>query len=238
MSGGSLAGFAGHLAFALVEPYATLWFIYLLAVFSVVTKLLRRAPPAALLGAAAALQIASIETDWSLLNEFCARWVYFLAGYLLAPQVFGLASRAVAHRRAALGLLAVWAAVNGSLALTPSPVHGFPTLASLPVVSLALGCAGAMAIVTIAALLTGTGLARPFRYAGRNSIAVYLGFLPMAATRTLFLKTGLVESVGLVSLVVTAAGVVAPLVLERVVRNTPASFLFRRPPACRMSRGG
>src|SRR5215210_8037545 len=30
VSGGSALGFAEHLAFALIEPYSTLWFIYLL----------------------------------------------------------------------------------------------------------------------------------------------------------------------------------------------------------------
>jgi uncharacterized membrane protein YcfT len=91
---------------------------------------------------------------------------------------------------------------------------------------------GAMAIVTMAALLTRTRFAQPFRYAGRHSIAVYLAFfLPMAATRTVLLKTGVVQDVGAVSLIVTAMAVLVPLVLERLVRNTPAAFLFRRPAA-------
>ncbi len=44
--------FAAHLAHALVEPYSSLWFIYLLAVFSVVTKVLRRVPGGVVLAAA------------------------------------------------------------------------------------------------------------------------------------------------------------------------------------------
>jgi uncharacterized membrane protein YcfT len=89
-----------------------------------------------------------------------------------------------------------------------------------------------MAIVTMAALLTGTRFAQPFRYAGHHSIAVYLAFfMPMAATRTVLLKTGVIEDVGVVSLIVTAMAVLVPLVLERLVRNTPAAFLFRRPVA-------
>ena len=232
VSGGSFSGFAGHLAVALVEPYGTLWFIYLLAVFSMVTKLLRGVPSMLLLGAAAALEIAPIHTEWFLLNEFCERWVYFLGGYLLAPHIFRLADRATGRRAAALAILGVWAAVNGVFALTPSGVAGYPTLATLPFVSLALGAAGAMAIVTMAALLTETRFARPFRYAGRHSIAVYLAFfLPMAATRTALLKLGIIQDVGLVSLIVTIVAVLLPLLLERLVRNTPAAFLFRRPAA-------
>jgi uncharacterized membrane protein YcfT len=232
VSGGTLAGFAHHLALSLVEPFGTLWFVYLLAVFSVVTKLLRGVSPALLLAVAAALQIAPVHTGWTLVDEFCARWVYFLAGYLFAPAIFRLAEAAAARRRLALAGLAVWALANGSLALSPSPVADYPTLASLPLLSLALGAAGAVAVVTIAALVTRTPAAAPFRYCGRHSIAIYLAFfLPMAATRAVLLKTGLIADVGTVSAIVTATAVVAPLVLERLVRDTPLSFLFRRPDA-------
>ncbi len=53
----------------------------------------------------------------------------------------------------------------------------------------------------------------------------------MAATRAVLIKTGVIQDVGLVSLIVTAAAVGLPLVLERIVRGTPARFLFRRPAA-------
>ncbi|MFL5155472.1 MAG: acyltransferase, partial [Microvirga sp.] len=82
------------------------------------------------------------------------------------------------------------------------------------------------------ALLTPTRVATPFRHCGRHSIAIYLAFfLPMAATRAVLLKSGLIDDVGLVSAIVTAVAVVAPLILERLVRETPLSFLFRRPAA-------
>jgi uncharacterized membrane protein YcfT len=96
---------------------------------------------------------------------------------------------------------------------------------------------GAVAIVTISALLTQTRFAAPFRYMGRNSIAIYLAFfLPMALTRTVLIKTGVIADVGVVSLMVTAAAVLVPLALERIVRHTPASFLFRRPAAFHIAR--
>jgi uncharacterized membrane protein YcfT len=231
-SGGTPAGFVGHLALSLVEPYGTLWFVYLLAVFSVVTKLLRGLHPALLLGAAAVLQIVPVHTGWTVIDEFCARFVYFFAGYLLAPTIFRLAGAVVGRAGLALAGLEIWAVANGVLALTPSSIHGFPTLASLPFVSLALGAAGAVAIVTISALLTQTRAAAPFAYAGRHSIAIYLAFfIPMAATRTALVKSGIITDVGVVSAIVTAAAVLGPLVLERLVRNTPLSFLFKRPAA-------
>jgi uncharacterized membrane protein YcfT len=237
VSGGTLSGLMEHLALSLVEPYSTLWFVYLLAVFSVVTKLLRRVRPALLLAGAAILEILPIQTGWFLLDEFCGRSVYFLAGYILAPHIFALAGWAACHVRSAVTGLAVWAAVNGFFALTPSGLAGYPTLATLPFASLALGVVGAMAIVTTAALLAPSAAARPFSYAGRHSIAIYLAFfLPMAATRAALVRFGVIDDVGVAALVVTAVAVVAPLLLERLVRHTPAAFLFRRPEAFRIAR--
>src|SRR5215218_2594156 len=161
VGGGTAAGFLEHLAFSLVEPFSTLWFVYLLAVFSVVTKLLRGVRPGLLLAAAAVLEILPIETGWFLLDEFCGRWVYFLAGYILAPHIFALADWATDNVQRALAGLVLWAVVNGFLALSPSGLAGYPTLATLPFASLALGVVGATAIVTIAALLAGTRVAAP-----------------------------------------------------------------------------
>ncbi|KQP32361.1 MULTISPECIES: acyltransferase family protein [unclassified Methylobacterium] len=232
--GAGPGAFAQHLALALVEPYSTLWFIYLLAVFSVVTKLLRRVPWPLLLGAAAALQVVPVHTESYLLEEFCSRYVWFVVGYLFAERIFGFAARVRAHPRAALAGLGLWALVEGVLVFTPSGGTAHPTLASLPGLSLVLGGVGALAIVAGASLLTLAGgpVTAALRACGSRSIAIYLGFfLPMALTRTLIVKTGAITDVGWASLVVTLVAVLVPLGLERLVRHTRLSFLFRRPAA-------
>jgi uncharacterized membrane protein YcfT len=230
LSGGDPAELLRQLALTAVEPFGTLWFIYLLAVFSAVTKLMRRLSPAVLLVAAAALEIAPVHTGSTLIDEFAARYVYFVAGYLFAKRIFAFAARAAERPLLALVGLAAWGVVNGLLAFTPSGVPLFPMLAELPFVSLVLGFAGALAIVSIASLLTHAGLAAPLRYCGEHSIAIYLAFfLPMAAGRALLIKLGLVGDVGVAAAAVTAMAVAAPLILERVVRGTAFDFLFVRP---------
>jgi uncharacterized membrane protein YcfT len=97
-----------------------------------------------------------------------------------------------------------------------------------------LGAAGALAIVSGAALLTKAGgpVTALLRACGERSIVIYLAFfLPMAALRTLLVTSGIIEDVGLVSLLVTVTAVAVPLGIERLVRHTPARFLFRRPAA-------
>ena len=82
-----------------IEPFGTLWFIYLLPVFFVVTKATRRMPPLPIWGIAALLEMAHVATGWTVIDEFCARFVYFYSGYLFADYVFALSDRARARPR-------------------------------------------------------------------------------------------------------------------------------------------
>jgi uncharacterized membrane protein YcfT len=206
------------------EPFGTLWFIYLLPIFFGVSKLARSLaiPPALTWLVAAALQCAPIHTGSTVIDEFAARFVFFYTGYLAARHVFTLAAAAQAHPEAAVAGLTAWGLINAVLV--------FNGLSELPLVSLGLGLVGAMAVVSISALMAKSDLARPLRYCGRNSIVVYLAFfLPMAVSRTLLLKTGWIADIGAVSLAVTLAGVIGALALFWAVRHTFLRFLFERP---------
>jgi uncharacterized membrane protein YcfT len=213
---------AEQYALAFIDPFGTLWFIYLLPIFFVVTKATRAAPPVLIWLAAAALQVAHIDTGWTAIDEFAGRLVYFYTGYLLASRVFALAAAVQAHPVwAALGV-ALWAVVNGALV--------YAGVAGLPLASLALGLVGAAAVVCVSALMAKAKLFDPVRYCGRNSIVIYLAFfLPMAATRALLIKTNVIPDVGAMAIVVTAAGVVGALAMWWAARNIRANFLFERP---------
>src|SRR6266478_288199 len=98
---------------SLIEPFGTLWFIYLLPVFFVVTKLTRTVPSLAIWVVAASLEMAHIATGWTAIDEFCARFVYFYSGYLFATYVFALSNRARTRPAVARVGLALWTLVNG-----------------------------------------------------------------------------------------------------------------------------
>jgi uncharacterized membrane protein YcfT len=216
------AGVAWAYAETLIEPFGTLWFIYLLPVFFVVTKLTRRVPPPIIWLIAAALEITHIHTGWTLVDEFASRFVYFYTGYILAAQVFALAAKAQARPFEAVAVLLLWGIANGFFV--------YQSYAELPFLSLALGLLGAAAIVRLSALMAKSDLFAPLRYCGRHSIVIYLAFfLPMAATRTVLLKTGVVTDIGTVSAIVTVCGVIGPLLLFWAVRRTALRFLFERP---------
>ena len=186
-----------------VEPFGTLWFIYLLPIFFVVTKLSRRTPPLAIWVVAAAIESAHVVTGWTVIDEFCARFVYFYSGYLFASYVFALSDRSREKPALALAGLALWTLANGSLVIAD--------FSHWPLVSLALGFAGACAIIVMGTLLARMQWLNFLRYCGEHSIVIYLAFfLPMAVTRTLLLKTGVITFRAAVGFRVSANGCVEP----------------------------
>ena len=218
----------GHVGYlyleSFIEPFGTLWFIYLLPIFFVVIKLTRGVSPILVLAVAALLQSAQIATGWTAIDEFCSRFVYIYMGYLFASDVFALSERARAHPALASATLFLWALVNGSLV-----AFG---ISAWPIVSLGLGLCGAIAIVTIGTLLARMQWLNVLRFCGEHSIVIYLAFfLPMGAMRTLLLKTGMIHDIGMVSLCVTIVGVAGAVLVWRAALALGANFLFERPEA-------
>lgn len=205
-----------------IDPFGTMWFIYLLPVFFAVTKVVRRVPPLAVFAIGVALESLHLDTGWTLIDEFSARFVYFYCGYWLAAHFFTLARRVQERPFAGVVGLALWAAFNWAMV--------WLKLDLVPGISLAMGFLGASAVITLAALLSKLRLFDLLRYAGEQSLIIYLSFfLPMAATRTLLLKTGIISDLGVVSLIVTFVAIASPLVLLWLVRGTWVGFLFERP---------
>jgi uncharacterized membrane protein YcfT len=218
-------------AYALIEPINTLWFVHMLAIFYVVTRLVRRVPVALVLIAAAALHTLYfsriITTDAVVFKEFCRRYVYFFTGYVAAPWIFDFARTVTREPRRAMLGLAAWAIANG--VLVANGLHFWP------VVSLVLGFAGAAAIVTIGSLLAQREWAWPLRYAGMNSLVVYLTFFfPRGVLSHLAIATIPDWDVAVVSLIITTCAVITPLLFHRMIRNTALNFLYVRPSAFRL----
>src|SRR5690554_3395073 len=97
-------GAGQQLAWAVIQPYGVLWFIYMLAVVSAATKLLHdlRAPVWAVFAIAALLQMAPIHTGSYLVDQFAEYFVFFYAGFIMAPRLFQLADWALGNVQLAL----------------------------------------------------------------------------------------------------------------------------------------
>lgn len=217
-------------------PYATLWFIYMLPIMFVVTKLLKSLPWMVVFAGAALLQIAPIHTGNLIVDEFASRYVYFFAGYFFAPHIFKLAEWT--RNNVGLGLLGLfaWALLNGVLMFNgfTTDIDGVSTFikyGDAPIVSLLLGFAGAVGVILVSALLAKVSWMKVLRYCGQHSIVVYLAFFfPMAVSRTILLKLGIISDIGTISTIVTLVAVAAPLVLYWIIQKINfGHFLFVRP---------
>ncbi len=227
-----LTALLGEYAYSFIQPFGTLWFIYMLPVFFVVTRLLQGLPWMLVLAGAALLEALPIHTGWLMIDEFAARYVYFLIGYMLAARIFDLADWVRANRGFSLLILPAWATVNALVVFAPTGgfagVHSF---ADLPVLSLALGCAGAFAIIAASVLISRLPWAGWLEYCGRNSIVIYLAFfLPMAVSRAILMKFAPFLDIGTVSALVMVVAAAGPVVLYMIVQWTGyGKFLFHRP---------
>lgn len=232
----------GSFLLALIEPYGTLWFIYMLPVMFIVTRLLSKIHWMIVLGFAALLEIAPIHTGSLLVDEFAARYVYFFAGYALAQPIFQLAGWAKDNTAKALSYIGIWAIVNGIFTFTAMPQvfeslfaslnRQIPSnMAQLPIVSLALGAAGAVAVVCLCAVLSRFKLAGFLRYLGKHSIVVYLAFFaPMIITREVLFKFAPGLDLGTTSLIVLLSSVIGPVIAYEFTRISGwFGFLFHRP---------
>ncbi|WP_375452793.1 acyltransferase family protein [uncultured Devosia sp.] len=226
-----------YIAWAIIEPYGVLWFIYLLAVFSAATKLLHylRAPHWAVLAVGAILQMSAIHTGSYIIDQFAAYFVYFYAGYALAPHIFRLADWAGRNAWPTTAVLLVWALANAALVFSPgyeiAPGHVTMGLAALPGIHLALATIGTVALCLLAVLLAKLSFMNWLRWLGSKSLIVYLAFvLPMGIVRTILLKLGIVTEVSALSIIVMIAAIAAPLILYWLVERTGwCKWLFERP---------
>jgi uncharacterized membrane protein YcfT len=254
--------FIGLYLASFINPLGTLWFIFILPIFFVVTKWARdvKIEPVMLLGGAALLEIGYQSiclvlgianpgmhigphelTGFIVIDEFCQRYVYFAAGYLLAPTIFSFAEKVSARPLITMALLALWGLVNGFLIFTPAsallPIAVDTSLAGLPIISLLLGAFGAMAVVEVSALLARLKGLEILCWIGSRSIVVYLAFfLPMAVTRMLIERFTPWLDVSIASMIVTGLAVAMPLLIHRAVTGTPLMALFERPDFLKLDR--
>jgi len=225
-----------QIAWATIQPYGVLWFIYMLAVVSAVTKLLHdlKAPVWAVFAVAAVLHMAPIATSSYLVDQFAEYFVFFYAGYVLAPQIFRLVAWTSDNVTLALAGLAAWVVVNAALVFLGGfemhPIHPVMGFAGIPPVHLVMALVGIAALCVIAGLLTKLDWMTWLRWMGEHSLVIYVAFvLPLGISRTVLIKLGVIEPTAL-SLLTMAVAIVSPLILYWIVQRTGfGKFLFERP---------
>ncbi len=246
--------FFKELGLAFLEPYATLWFIYILPIMFVIAKLVVAVPKWLVLSIAVLAELLcrvfNWHTGWIILDELPVRFVYFYAGYIFAPTLFKWVSWVQKNQVLAVQGILVWALVNTAAVFTPAtllpspvvPAHmptaqplEFGSLAFYPGFSLVFSTAGILAVLACAGLLAQKKYLQVLEYAGSHSIVIYLSFfIPMAVTRVLVVKLG-IANVTIASLVVTLSAIAVPLVFYLLVGHNKLKFLYERPSSFRVA---
>jgi uncharacterized membrane protein YcfT len=213
-------------------PFAMLWFLQMLPVYLVLTKLLRRIPWPAVLFAAAVWHWLPIDTPWTQIDRAGERFVFFFAGYALAAPVERFAGWVQRRPGPAWALIAAWALGNGVLVAGGwAAVHPLPLL---------LGLAGALGVIAVAVQLQGRAPGRLLAHLGAQSLPIFVGFfLPMAALTRVWLTATWGTSwrdfdAGVLALLLAAASIATALAAERLARGTRLAWFYDRPAWARL----
>lgn len=206
----------------LIFPDHMLWFIQTLPVFFVLTRVLRGVPRWLLWTVAAIAMASQIRTGLSPIDNFIAYYAFFLAGHFGAKWIFNLADIAGANRIPTLLLFVLWCFVN-HWAVDSG-------LTAMPGLDLFFGFLGITAIISFSSLLSPIKALDWLRFAGSNSIVIYLGFfIPL----TLFLHLVSVSDLSIepntLATLAVVLGAGTPLLLFTLIKGTAMRFLFVRP---------
>lgn len=237
------ASFLKAYLWSFVEPFSSMWFIYILPFLFLAARLTRTIPRGMVLAAAFVLHVAaatfpddniyamgSFMSGWTVLDSFTLYLLFFLVGHFQRDRIFRFAARVALRPGLSLGGLAAWALFNFA-----GVASGFERIPGLTVI---FGLSGAYAVVALSSLLSATRWMRGLAYCGRHSLVIYLAFvLPMGAARVVALKSGVISSIGWLSLFVTVVAITVPLLVEAMTRDTILGFLFRRPQWARLPAG-
>lgn len=204
----------------LVNPSGALWFIHILPVFFLLTRVTKSVPWWLMWLGAAALHSVQLKTGWIVPDEFASRYIYFYSGYVFAAPIFRIAAWALSRTHATVMYMLAWGLANAALV-------GLGW-SSLPGVSLALGFAGALAVVLLAGLLSKVHWTSPIRVIGQHSIVIYLGdyVVSIVAMRLLL---PFFSDIGSLALTVTLATILGTMLLWQALLRTPLRLMYVRP---------
>jgi uncharacterized membrane protein YcfT len=226
---------AGLLEVALaivVEPKGNLWFLQMLALYFLFTRLTARVPTWIVLPLAVGVYLYPLKSGIFALELFGDHFVFFYCGYFLAPYILSATRWIQEHKFTSTLALAAW--VIGNFIIM---VWFEFKLGDNRGVGLALRFVGIAGVISFSALVWKASLAQWLNYIGRNSIVVFLGFfvpLSFFVTMAARMDRGIQDSIS--AFAIWAACVSLSLFAHvLVMRFKPLRFLYERPSWARIT---
>ena len=162
------------ISMSLFWPFSQLWFILMLPIFFVATRLVKGIPVWIVFPVLCLVHLfPPVDIKLSMMPEqFFERFVFFYAGYAFATHFFAYARKVQGYPLLTLVMISMCIAVNSLLV--------FNDFLEYTIVTLILGFYGAYAVIAIGALLQKLPNMEWLQYLGANSIIIFLPFyLPM-----------------------------------------------------------
>ena len=210
---------------SLFWPFSQLWFILMLPIFFIATRLIKGAPVWLIFPILCLVHLfPPVDVQMSMMpNQFFERFVFFYAGYAFAPHFFSFARKVQEHPWGALVMLALWVVVNSLLVF-----NGF---LEYTIVTLLLGFCGAYAVIAAGALLQKVTFLGWLQYLGANSIIIFLPFyLPMKLISLIMLSVHASPPPGLFAAVLTLLTILASVLLYQLTQKyNVGKWLLHRP---------
>lgn len=221
----------GQYAYFIAQPFTSLWFITMLPIYFVVTRLTNGFSRPFMLVAATALFIFRLDTGVRLIDNFGKFYIFFLFGYFFAQQIFAIADWLFRRPVVAIVFLLAWLVSNiwvTKLFWSAWDDH--------LIMLLVAGIAGVLALIALSQLMAVAPGFQWLSYLGANSITVYLGFyIPMLFTGFVARRIHLDLHTNFSSILVWLFCISAPVLLHLLVRGTRLDFIFHRPRCFRLS---
>jgi uncharacterized membrane protein YcfT len=164
-----------------VKPLGSVWFIIILPLYMLLTRLCRNVPPLLMFALGVGLEFAHIGPYSVYTDNFAQYYIYFLIGVYGKSLIHYLTAWFAQRPFIALAYVLCFGLINGlmvSNGLFMARGYGL------------LLCLGALvAMIAFSLLLTRLKFLRFLQFIGKNSLVFYVGYTPFMLIVSLFIKT-------------------------------------------------
>ena len=201
-----------------VDPPATLWFIYALLIFFVITWVTRSVPIITLCIAMILFFFSMQIDEYNFAIRIAKYYPLFLLGYLLSGYVINVANKIKSYHIAFPIIFIVVAAITRDVPFSNTALGYF-----------LLSCGGIATGIIVASFLSKTNGFSWLSYVGKNTLPIYvMHFLPLGVLKIILPK--LIPNFPSIAIfIMVVSGVVLPLIVSSFLKKYRFNWLFSVP---------
>ncbi|MBU9713489.1 acyltransferase family protein [Evansella tamaricis] len=215
---GNRAGDLKSILSIFIDPPNTLWFIYAILIFLIITRLTRNIKVVSLFLAMILFTISIQSGQQTFINTLLWFYPFFLLGYLASEYTKRIANKIVSYHFlfVIIFFLTLVVTLESPWAKTPLAIFVF-------------SCGGIITGIIIAIILSRFTVFRGLGFLGRNTLPIYLmHFLPVGILREV-LPIIMPYQTLLATLILVFSGVLFPLIATFYARKFDVYWLFGVP---------